>query len=522
VHHVRMTLSIASLLAESARRWPAKTAVICGSQRISYATLWDQARRYAAVLRERGVGPGDRVALMMPNVPQFPMTYYGVLALGAVVVPIHSLLKAEEIAYVLTDAEVSVLVCAASFLGEGVPGAKLADVPLLAVLDSGDPGLDRIDLLAQAVEPVATLVQRDASDDAVLLYTSGTTGKSKGAVLSHLTMVLNAQISAADILRLHDDDVVLAVLPLFHSFGQTCVMNATFSGGATIVMLPRFDPAGAMDLMIEHAVTIFEGVPTMFIGLLDAARTDERRPALRTAVSGGASLPATVIEKFHEVFGVDIYEGYGLSETAPVATFNQPAFGRKAGTVGCSIWGVDVAVARPEIEEAIELLGVGELGEVVIRGHNVMKGYHNRPEETAAAIVDGWFRSGDLGTLDEEGFLTIVDRKKDMVVRGGYNVYPREIEEMLLRHPAVAQVAVIAVPDDRYGEEVCAVVIRTAEHANVPDAELEADIIAFAKERVAAFKYPRSVKFVDALPLGPSGKVLKRELTARYGDHRTP
>ncbi|BEP12437.1 long-chain fatty acid--CoA ligase [Acidothermaceae bacterium B102] len=511
-----MTLSIASLLAESARRWPARTAIISDGYRISYGQLWDQARRYAAVLRDHGVGPGDRVALMMPNLSQFPMTYYGALALGAVIVPIHSLLKSEEIAYVLSDAEAAVFVCAAPFLGEGEPGAKLAGVPLLSVLDGPDPGVERLDLLAALAEPVRALAPRDPLDDAVLLYTSGTTGKPKGAVLSHLTMVMNAQISARNILQLQEGDVILAVLPLFHSFGQTCVMNAGFSQGVTIVTMPRFEPGGAMDLMMEHGVTVFEGVPTMYIALLEAARTDERRPPLRSAISGGASLPATVIEKFLEVFGVDIYEGYGLSETAPVATFNQPDFGRKAGTVGCAIWGVDVGIARPEIEEAIELLPVGDLGEVVIRGHNLMTRYHNKPEETEAAIVDGWFRSGDLGTLDEEGFLTIVDRKKDMVLRGGYNVYPREVEEALLRHPAVAQVAVIAVPDPHYGEEVCAVVVRDHAHRDASDADLEADIIAYAKERVASYKYPRLVRFVDALPLGPSGKVLKRELTARY------
>jgi long-chain acyl-CoA synthetase len=510
-----MTLSIASLLAESARRFPAKTAVICDSQRVTYAELWDQARRYAAVLQDRGIGPGDRVAMLMPNLPCFPMTYYGVLALGAVVVPIHSLLKAEEIAFVLTDAEISLLVCAAPLLGEGVPGAKLAGVPLLAVLESDDPGIERIEVLAQGFEPVRSYVAREAADDAVLLYTSGTTGKPKGAVLSHLNMVMNAQLSSAQILELVGDDVILAVLPLFHSFGQTCVMNASFFRGTTMVMMPRFDGVRALELMLEHGVTVFEGVPTMYISLLEAARKDPRRPRLRNAISGGASLPITVIEAFHEVFDVDIYEGYGLSETAPVATFNQPVYGRKAGTVGCAIWGVEVEIARPEIEEAIELLPVGELGEVVIRGHNVMTRYHNRPEATAAAIVDGWFRSGDLGTLDADGFVTIVDRKKDMVLRGGFNVYPREVEEALLRHPAIAQVAVIAVPDERYGEEVCAVVILAPDLD--PSAELEAQIIAWSRERLAAYKYPRLVRFVDALPLGPSGKVLKRELAAQFG-----
>ncbi len=506
-----MTLSIASLLAESALRRPERTAVICETTSVSYGQLWDQARRYAAVLRDRGVGPGDRVGMLMPNISQFPMTYYGVLALGAVVVPIHSLLKADEIAFVLADAEVSVLVCAAPLLGEGLPGAKAAEVPLLSVLEGSDPGVERLDLLAQDVAPLGSYVQREASDDAVFLYTSGTTGKPKGAVMSHLNMLLNAQLSATNIIEIRQEDVVLAVLPLFHSFGQTCVMNASFFTGATLVMLPRFDAARALELMVEHRVTLFQGVPTMYIGLLEAARRDPRRPPLRNATSGGASLPVTVIEAFHDVFGVDIYEGYGLSETAPVATFNQRAYGRKAGTVGCAIWGVEVEVARPEIEEAIELLPLGELGEVVIRGHNVMSRYHNRPEATAAAIVDGWFRSGDLGTKDAAGFVTIVDRKKDMVLRGGFNVYPREVEEVLLRHPAIAQVAVFAVPDDRYGEEVCAAVIRTEASETTED-----EIIAWARERMAAYKYPRVVRFVDAMPLGPSGKVLKRELAGRY------
>jgi long-chain acyl-CoA synthetase len=510
-----MSLSIASLLAESARRHPAKTAVIFEDERVAYGQLWEAACRCAAVLRDRGIGPGDRVALLMPNLPEFPMAYYGVLALGAVAVPIHTLLKAEEIAFVLADAEVSLLICAGALLGEGAPGAALAGVPLLAVRDS-DPSHGSLDLLAAEAEPIGQLVQRDAADDAVLLYTSGTTGKPKGAVLSHLNMVMNAQLSAANIIEIAEPDVVLAVLPLFHSFGQTCVMNASFVNGATLVMLPRFDAAKALDKMVEHRVTIFEGVPTMYIALLEAARLDPRRPPLRNATSGGASLPPTVIEAFHDVFGVDIYEGYGLSETAPVATFNQRAYGRKAGTVGCPIWGVDVEIARPEIEEAIELLPLGELGEIVIRGHNVMKGYHNRPEETRAAIVDGWFRSGDLGTKDAEGFVTIVDRKKDMVLRGGFNVYPREVEEVLLRHPAVAQVAVLGVPDPLYGEEVCAVVVRRAEAVELPEDDLAAGISAWSREHMAAYKYPRIVRFTDALPLGPSGKVLKRELAVRY------
>jgi long-chain acyl-CoA synthetase len=335
-------------------------------------------------------------------------------------------------------------------------------------------------------------------------------------VLSHANMTLNAILSASNVVDIDDDDVVLGVLPLFHSFGQTCVMNATFYRGSTVVLMPRFDGQQALDLMVKRNVTLFLGVPTMYIGLLDAARTNPARPPLRRGCSGGASIPLTVLEKFQEVFGVEVYEGYGLSETSPVATFNQADFGRKPGTVGCAIWGVDVAIARPEVEDRIELLPPGALGEVVIRGHNIMKGYHNNPEATAAAIVDGWFRSGDLGTIDDEGFVSIVDRKKDLVIRGGFNVYPREVEEQLLRHPAVAQVAVIPVPDDTHGEEVCAVVIRSPDAADAADDELARDIVEWSKERLGRHKYPRIVRFVDEFPLGPSGKVLKRELVAAF------
>jgi long-chain acyl-CoA synthetase len=255
----------------------------------------------------------------------------------------------------------------------------------------------------------------------------------------------------------------------------------------------------------------------MYLALLEAARNDERRPNLRMAVSGGAALPMKVLEQVKETYGADVYEGYGLSETSPVATFNQPVFGRKPGTVGCPIWGVEVEIADAAVEDSIELLATGELGEVVIRGHNIMKGYLNKPDATAESIVDGWFRSGDLGTKDEDNFISIVDRKKDMVLRGGFNIYPREVEEVLLRHEAVGQVAVIGVPDEQYGEEVCAVVVK-APDASGSDEELAEAIKAHGKGSLAKYKYPRRVEFVDELPLGPSGKVLKRELVSQFSD----
>ncbi len=505
------TLSIASILAESAARYPDRTAVVLGDDRTSYADLWEQTRRYAAVLRDRGVGPGDKVGVLIPNVTDFPRVYFAVLAVGGVVVPVHALLRAEEIAYVLGDSGATLLVCAGPLLGEGQKGAELAGVGVLSVLDTSESGIDKLDLLAAHATAIDSYVQRDPADDAVILYTSGTTGKPKGAVLSHFNVVMNVTMTAYDVVGIRSGDVILGCLPLFHAFGQICAMDAGFKAGATLVIMPRFDGPAALDLLVRHNVTIFEGVPTMYVGLLEAAKHDERRPQLRVAVSGGASLPIIVLEKFKETFGSDIYEGYGLSETSPVATFNHSYIGRKPGTVGTPIWGVDVEIARADLEDRIELVPTGEIGEVVIRGHNLFTGYLNQPEATAAAMVDGWFRSGDLGTKDADGFVSIVDRKKDMVIRGGYNVYPREVEEVLLRHPAVSQVAVIGLPDETYGEEVCAVVVPSSESPAAPE-----DIVEWSRGQLAAYKYPRRVELVDALPLGPSGKVLKRELVARF------
>ncbi|GAC1444941.1 MAG: long-chain fatty acid--CoA ligase [Mycobacteriales bacterium] len=511
-----MSLTIASILAESAVRHAERTAVVLGPSKVTYRELWHGARQYAAVLRERGIEPGDRVALLLPNTTHFPLSYYGVLALGGVAVPVHALLKAEEIQYVLEDSGAKALICAAPLLGEGAKGAELAGVPVLAVMDSpgadaADATIDRLDELAAAATPIETLVPREPGDTAVVLYTSGTTGKPKGAMITHLNVQMNVDASAMDSFDIGPEDVVLGCLPLFHTFGQTCCMNTAFRVGAAVVLLPRFDGATALKLLVDEKCTVFMGVPTMYIGLIEAAKSSDLRPTLKTALSGGAALPLTVLEKFTEVFGTKVLEGYGLTETSPVATFNQRGFEPRPGTVGKAIWGVDVEIAQAEIDDSIELLAIGELGEIVVRGHNVFAGYLNKPEATAAAIVDGWFRTGDLGTKDADGYVTIVDRKKDMVIRGGYNIYPREVEEALLRHPAVAQVAVIGLPDPQYGEEVCAVVI-TEPGQEVTDTELS----AWSKQHLAAYKYPRRVFFTDAFPLGPSGKVLKRELVTAY------
>jgi long-chain acyl-CoA synthetase len=507
-----MSLTIASILAESAVRHADRTAVVLGDLRLTYAQLWGHARQYAAVLRDKGVGRGDKVALLLPNTPHFPLAYYGTLALGAVAVPVHALLKAEEIQYVLEDSGAKALVCAAPLLGEGAKGAELAGVPVLAVMDGGDATLERIDTLALSATPIEALVPTEPEDTAVILYTSGTTGTPKGAEITHLNVTMNVVASAMHSFDIDSSDIVLGCLPLFHTFGQTCCMNTAFYVGASVVMLPRFDGAQALELLTKENCTIFMGVPTMYVGLLEAAKTSEHRPKLKSALSGGAALPVPLLEQFTEVFGTQVLEGYGLTETSPVATFNQVGFPPKPGTVGKQIWGVEVEVAKAEVEESIELLPTGELGEIVVRGHNVFKGYLNKPEATKAAIVDGWFRTGDLGTKDEDGYVSIVDRKKDMVIRGGYNIYPREVEEALLRHPAVGQVAVFGLPDPQYGEEVSAAVVLDPAGGEVTAEELS----AWAKEKLAAYKYPRRIFFTDSFPLGPSGKVLKRELVERY------
>lgn len=511
-----MSLSLAMLLSESARKYPDRIAVVLGEDRVTYARLWDESQQFAGVLRRQfGVGPGDTVALLMPNVTDFPRAYYAVLALGAVVVPVHALLTPAEVEYVLRDSGAKLLISHA-MLPAGAEGAKLAGIPATGV--SIDASLrhaqggstphhdDAVDRSEHAI------VEREAGDDAVILYTSGTTGKPKGAVLTQLNMVMNATVCAFDLFEAREDDVMLCALPLFHSFGQTCVMNAAFRTGCAIVLLPRFDGAAALDLMVREKVTCFAGVPTMYVALLEAAKNDPRRPPLRRLNSGGAALPVAILERVEATFGVAVEEGYGLSETAPVATFNQREVGVKPGTVGTPIWGVDVAIAKADLEDRIELLPLGERGEIVIRGHCVFSRYLNNPEATAAVKMDGWFRTGDIGTEDEDGFVTILDRKKDMILRGGFNVYPREVEEVLLRHPAIAQAAVIGMPHEVHGEEICAIVIR-AENAQGVQAE---EIVVWARENMAKYKYPRVVEFVESFPLGPSGKVLKRELTARY------
>jgi long-chain acyl-CoA synthetase len=437
---------------------------------------------------------------MLPNVAEFAAVYYGVLRAGAMVVPMNPLLKAREVAYYLGDSGAPLIFAWHATADDVETGAKQADAEAILV-DPASFG----DLLA-TVSPERAVVDRAGDDTAVLLYTSGTTGRPKGAELTHANLSSNVEITQHELLQLSPGDVIFGGLPLFHSFGQTCTLNVAVSVGASLTLLPRFDPAQALALLADHHVTVFAGVPTMYSALLHVAdRAAYDLSALRLCLSGGAAMPVEVLRRFEDAFGAPVLEGYGLSETSPVASFNRPDRGRKPGSIGTPVSGVEMRV----VDKDGDPVPGGEVGEIAIRGHNIMKGYWNRPEATAEVLsADGWFRTGDLGRVDDDGFYYIVDRKKDLIIRGGYNVYPREIEEVLYEHPAVAEAAVIAVPDAELGEEVGAAVARK------PGATVTADELrAYVKAQVAAYKYPRRVWFVEALPKGPTGKILKREIT---------
>jgi long-chain acyl-CoA synthetase len=473
-------------------------AVRQGDRGLTYSELAHASGQVASLLREAGARVGDRVAVMMPNVLAFPPLFYGSLAAGAAVVPMNPLLKSREVAHYLGDSGAAVIFAWDAAADEAAKGAADTGAQVVRVAEP-----DARTLLGDR-PPLADWAERSDGDDAVILYTSGTTGRPKGAELTHANLYRNAEVTATTLLTASQEDVIMGCLPLFHCFGLTCGLNASVIGGACLTLLPRFDPGAALEMIDREKVTVFEGVPTMYSALLHhPARATADVSSLRLCVSGGAALPVEVLRAFEEAFGCAILEGYGLSETSPVASFNHPGRVRKPGSIGTPIAGVQMRV----VDDSGADVPVGEVGEIAIRGHNVMKGYWRNPEATAAAIPDGWFRTGDLARIDEDGYFFIVDRKKELIIRGGYNVYPREIEEALHEHPAVAEVAVVGIPHDSLGEEVGAAVALKPGATATPD-----ELKAFAKARVAAYKYPRHVWLVDQLPKGPTGKILRREV----------
>ena len=492
-----MSANLANNLSVAAQRSPYHPALRFDKGQYSYKALDSATARLAGLLRAHGVRPGDRVGLMMPNVPEFAIVYYGALRAGAVVVPLNVQFRRGEVAYHLGDSGARLLFAWAS-CGEAGPGATDAGAGCV-LLGSGD-----LDWLTADATPVDTPCERDRDDTAVILYTSGTTGRPKGAELTHANLGRNAEI-AQRLFGLDEDSVFLGVLPLFHSFGQTCALNATILAGATLTLLPRFDPGAVLRVIADDHVTVFAGVPTMYGALLNhAERSRHDLSSVRVCVSGGAALPVELLRSFEATFECIIMEGYGLSETSPIASFNHANRPRKPGSIGTPIEGVEMRV----VDERGAPLPVGEVGEIVIRGHNVMKGYYRRPDATAEAITpDGWFHTGDLARVDDDGYFFIVDRKKDLIIRGGYNVYPREIEEVLYQHPAVREAAVVGIPRDLLGEEVGAAVVVAPGSETSPE-----ELRDFVKSQVAAYKYPRHVWFVDELPKTATGKILKRAI----------
>ncbi len=490
-------MNLAQTILDAGQKDPDHIAVKLDDAELSYKLLNGATAHMVGLLREHGVKPGDRVGIMLPNVPYFPVCYYGILRAGAIVVPMNVLLKKREVGYYLTDPEAKLLIAWNDFAEAAETGAEEAGAECLLV----KPG--EFENQVGAAEAVTDVAEAGDGDTAVILYTSGTTGQPKGAELSNANLARNAEASRG-LFGLGSEAVVLGALPLFHTFGQTCGMNATIGGGGTLTLIPRFEPAKALEIIQRDAVNVFQGVPTMYGAMLHLDNRDDYDvSSLKVCASGGSAMPVELMRGFEEAFGCKVLEGYGLSESSPVASFNHPDRERKPGSIGTPIKGVEMKVVDDDGNEVAQ----GDVGEIVIKGHNVMNGYWKREDATAETIVDGWLHTGDIGKVDEDGYFFIVDRKKEMIIRGGYNVYPREIEEVLYEHPDVREAAVLGIPSDEYGEEVAAAIALKAGASTSPE-----ELRSYVKEQVAGYKYPRKVWLVDDLPKGPTGKILKREI----------
>ncbi len=506
-----MSFNLALILSESARSAPDRPVAVFDGGQLTYRQLDQASDRVAANLAAAGIKPGDRVALQLPNIPQFLISYFGILKAGAVVVPLNVLLRAPEIAYHLEDSGALVLITWAGALAEAVKGVEAAGIGMIFAVGPGasPPGVLPFKRLLDGAAPPVEMAMRQPCDTAVIVYTSGTTGRPKGAELSHIQLYMNADIPG----RLFDvqpDDIVVTVLPLFHVFGLSSILDVCVRFGCTMSLIPRFTPGAVLAAVQRDRATIFEGVPTMFADLLSCPDLDRYDlSSLRVAISGGASIPAPVLDAFEDRLGLVILEGYGMTETASTTTFNPSAAERRAYSVGKPIWGTQTQVWDAEGQPLPS--GPENVGEIVTRGMHVMKGYLHRPEATAEAFTGDWLHTGDLGYFDSDGFLFIVSRKKELIIRGGYNVYPSEIENVLHAHPAVAEAAVVGVPDERLGEEVMAVVIvRGAAELREPE------VVSWCRERLAAYKCPRIIQFRAELPKNSLGKVLKDELVLSW------
>ncbi len=511
-------LNLSILLEDSARHHPDKIAYIFGDATYTFSQINAMANKVANGLKKLGLKRSDKVALSCINSPSFPIIYNGILKAGCTVVPLSVLLKKDEIAYHLSNSDAKAYFC---FIGT-------ADLPMLRegqsafnevptcehliviteILTSEAP-IDEMKTFGTFIKDEAVTfanIQTKPGETAVIIYTSGTTGRPKGAELSHANLLMNA-ISCVNLFKIVHEDIFITVLPMFHIFAMTVKMNAALYLGITNVLIPRFDVLTVIRAIEKNKVTVFVGVPTMYWGLLNAKsgniNIESAMKSLRIGVSGGASLPVQVLHDFEKRFDIPIYEGYGMSEGSPVVTFNHFGKTRKPGSVGTVIWGLEVKI----VDEKGKELPAGEKGELLYRGHNVMKGYYKNAKATRDTIKNGWLHSGDIAVMDEDGYFFIVDRTKDLIIRGGFNVYPREVEEVIMQHPDVSLVAVIGLPDAQYGEEIKACVVLKA-----GSTVSEQALIEFTKQHIASYKYPRHIQFMSSLPLNASGKILKTAL----------
>lgn len=500
--------TLAELVADVAARDSGKTAVIFQDQPIPYAQLNGLIERVANALAARGIGHGDRVALMLPNIPQFLAAYYAVARLGGVIVPLNLLYKADEAGYILNDSEAKAVIVFEMFypqIAAGIASAPSVQQTIFVGQSAAPEGTTPWAALMDPAIPPRGAVEVKPSDLAVICYTSGTTGRPKGALLTHRNFIANCeQLDVVERFKIRPDDITVLVLPLFHIYGMNVGMNAALRAGTTIVLIPRFEPISSLEAIQKYRATIFLGAPPMYIAWVNTPTLgDYDLSSLRSVSSGAAALPREVLRRFREITGVEIQEGYGLTETAPVAHSNAAAPHAKPGTIGRPLPGVEARVVDDNDNDVPQ----GQEGEIILRGENVTSGYWRRPEDSAEALRGGWFHTGDIATVDDDGYYTIVDRKKDMINAGGFKVWPREVEEVLFTHPAVLEAAIVAMPDPYAGERPLAyVALKPGQQATAEE------LIEYCKARLASFKAPARVEFRDELPKLPTGKVLRRVL----------
>ncbi|WP_409291754.1 fatty acid--CoA ligase family protein [Peribacillus sp. SCS-37] len=493
-----------------------KTAYVFMGGQMTYGELDAAISRFANGLKKLGIQKGDHIALLLGNTPHFIIGMYGALRAGAVVIPVNPIYTADEIGYILSNGDVKSVITLDLLLPmmEGLE-KLIPDVSHFICCPSKQDGAEpdfasstlnrKLKTITEVIETGEAAfheVEVDENDTAVILYTSGTTGKPKGAMLTHKNLYSNA-IDVGSYLKMNESDRVITALPMFHVFCLTVVLNAPLMMGATLLIMPKFSPKEVFSLVKEQEATVFAGVPTMYNFLYQYPEgKKEDLASLRLCISGGASLPVSLLKAFEQKFSVAVSEGYGLSEASPVTCFNPLDRPRKPGSIGTSILNVENKV----VNELGEEVPAGQVGELAVRGPNVMKGYYKLPEETAAALKDGWLHTGDLARVDDEGYFYIVDRKKDMVIVGGYNVYPREVEEVLFAHPDIIEAAVIGVPDPNHGEAVHAFVVPS-------DESLSAEVLtAYCSEHLAKYKVPSAFEFLEELPKNTTGKILRRAL----------